>query len=135
MLETTESKPSLIDPVRVAARYTAVWRESDACLRRAAIAGLWASGGVEFVEGAQFRGHEELDARITHAHAEFVGSGRYTVAHAGDATCRDDIITFTIQLASTTDGEVAWAARVFLIIDENGLIREDYQLTVQPLPA
>jgi hypothetical protein len=80
MLETTGSKPLLIDPARVAARYTAVWGEPDDRLCRAAITRLWASGGVEFVEGAQFRGHKEIDARITHAHAEFVGSGKYTVA-------------------------------------------------------
>lgn len=28
---------------------------------------------------------------------------------------------------------MAWAARVFLLTGEDGLIREDYQLTVQPL--
>ncbi|MEV5721605.1 hypothetical protein AB0L41_47795 [Amycolatopsis mediterranei] len=131
MAEASES----IDPAQIAARYTAVWGEPDAHLRRAAITELWASGGVEFVEGAQFRGHEELDARITHAHAEFVGSGKYTVAHADDATRHGDIVMFTVQLISTADGEIAWAARVFLLLDGNGRIREDCQLTVQPMPA
>jgi hypothetical protein len=28
---------------------------------------------------------------------------------------------------------VAWAARVFLLLDTDGLIREDYQLTLKPL--
>jgi hypothetical protein len=49
------------------------------------------------VEGTQFRGHEELGARIT-ADQEFVGSGRYTVSAASDVTRHDDIITLTIQL-------------------------------------
>ena len=39
---------------------------------------------------------------------------------------------FTVQLR-TPEGEVAWAARVFLLLGETGRIREDYQLTVQPL--
>jgi hypothetical protein len=43
-----------------------------------------------------------------------------------------DIVTFTIQL-TTPGGEVAWAARVFLLLDSGGLIQEDYQLTVKPL--
>jgi hypothetical protein len=36
---------------------------------------------------------------------------------------------------TTPGGEVAWAARVFLLLGEDGLIREDYQLTVKPLAA
>ena len=55
------------------------------------------------------------------------------MAHADDMTCHDDIVTFTIQLLSANDGEVAWAARVFLLVDRDGRIREDYQLTVKPL--
>ena len=115
-------------------RYLAVWSEPDAEIRRSAIAGLWAQDGVEFVEGAQFRGREELAVRIAEAYEAFVGSGRYTVTSAGDASRHDDIATFTIQLA-TGGGEVAWAARVFIVLGENGLIQQDYQLTVKPLPA
>jgi hypothetical protein len=114
-------------------RYLAVWSEPDAEIRRSAIAGLWAQDGVEFVEGVQFRGREELEVRIAEAYEAFVGSGRYTVASAGDASGHDDISTFTIQL--TAGGEVAWAARVFIVLGENGLIQQDYQLTVKPLPA
>jgi hypothetical protein len=34
-----------------------------------------------------------------------------------------------------SSGQVAWAARVFLLLGAGGYIREDYQLTVQPLVA
>ena len=115
-------------------RYLAVWSEPDAEIRRSAIAGLWAQDGVEFVEGVQFRGREELEVRIAEAYEAFVGSGRYKVTSAGDVSGHDDIATFTIQL-TTVAGEVAWAARVFIVLGENGLILQDYQLTVQPLPA
>lgn len=115
-------------------RYLAVWSEPDAEIRRGAIAGLWAPDGVEFVEGAQFRGRKELEVRIAEAYEAFVGSGRYAVTSAGDASRHDDITTFTIQL-TTRGGEVAWAARVFIVLGENGLIQQDYQLTVKPLPA
>jgi hypothetical protein len=63
-----------------------------------------------------------------------VASGKYAVTSAGDVTCPDDIVTFTIQL-TTPGGEVAWAARAFLLLGQDGLIRQDYQLTVQPLAA
>ena len=66
---------------------------ASSAARRTAIAGLWAPDGAEFVEGAQFRGHDQLDARIAAAYREFVESGKYfvesgkyTVASADDAT-------------------------------------------------
>ena len=116
----------------IVARYVAVWSEPLPESRRAAIAGLWAPDGAEFVEGTRFRGHEELRARIAGAYEEFVASGRYAVTAADAVARHDDIVTFTIQLTAP-DGEVAWAARVFLLLGAEGLILEDYQLTVKPL--
>jgi hypothetical protein len=128
MTETTEAAARITD------RYVAVWSEPDAAARRAAIGSLWEPDGVEYVEGVQFRGHEELDERIAHAYETFVASGKYNVTMADDVSRHDDIITFSVQL-STPEGEVAWAARVFLLLGETGRIREDCQLTVQPLAA
>jgi hypothetical protein len=122
------------DTAEIVTRYVAVWNEPDPSARRAAIASLWAPDGAEYVEGAQFRGREELQARVAHAYTEFVGSGRYTVTSADDPARHDDIVTLTLQLTAP-DGEVAWAARVFLLTGSNGFIREDYQLTVKPLAA
>jgi hypothetical protein len=129
MTETTEAAARTITD-----RYLAVWSEPDARSRRAAIGSLWEPDGVEYVEGIQFRGHEELDGRIARAYEEFVGSGKYNVTMADDVRRHDDVITFTIQL-STQEEEVAWAARVFVFLGETGRIREDCQLTVQPLAA
>jgi hypothetical protein len=129
MTEITEPMTAAI-----AGRYLAVWSEPDPASRRAAIAGLWAPDGAEFVEGTRFQGHEELEARVARAYQEFVASGRYAVTAADDVARHDDIVTFTIQLTAP-DGEVAWAARVFLLLGEDGLIRQDYHLTVKPLAA
>jgi hypothetical protein len=120
------------DAARIVARYLAVWSEPDPGSRRDAITSLWAPDGTEFVDGTQFRGHEELGARITGAYQEFVASGRYAVADASDVTRHDDIVTFTIQLTAP-GGQIAWAARVFLLLSSDGFIEEDYQLTVKPL--
>jgi hypothetical protein len=138
MSNMTEPMTSTTDPGLVAGRYLAVWSEPDPGRRRRAIAALWAPDGTEFVEGAQFRGHEGLEARIAEAHQAFVASGKYTVTSPGDVTAHHDIVTLTIQLAQAGGDradEVAWAARVFLVLRADGLIREDYQLTVQPLAA
>ena len=62
-----------------------------------------------------------------------MATGKYEVRSAGDVTQHDDILKFTVQLA-TPAGEVDWAARVFIAIGPDGLILEDYHLTVQPMP-
>jgi hypothetical protein len=127
-----------IDTDLIVDRYLAVWSEPDDDARRKAVAELWAPDGVEFIEGTQFRGHEELVPRVAEAYEAFVGNGTFTVASAGDAAVHDDIVTFTIQLIARSGdeaGQVAWAARVFLVLDleRGGLIREDYHLTVKAL--
>jgi hypothetical protein len=129
MTETTEAAARTITD-----RYLAVWSEPDAQSRRAAIGSLWEPDGVEYVEGIQFRGHEELDARIANAYDKFVANGKYNITMADVVRRHDDIITFAVQL-SGQEGEVAWAARVFVFLGETGRIREDCQLTVQPLAA
>ncbi|WP_345433724.1 nuclear transport factor 2 family protein [Actinoallomurus vinaceus] len=129
----TASTTSTIDLEQIVGRYVAVWSEPDPESRRSAIADLWAPDGVEFIEGVQFRGYEELNARITEAYRQFVESGEYDVTSADDVTVHRDIVTFTVQLIPQGGGEAAWTARVFLILDEDGLIRQDYHLTVKPL--
>jgi hypothetical protein len=115
-------------------RYVAVWNESDPAARRAAIATIWVPDGIEFLEaGTRYQGHQELAERVTRAYGAFVGTGKYKVTSAGDGARHDDIITFTAQL-TTPAGQTDWAARVFILLGPGGLVREDYHLTVQPLP-
>jgi hypothetical protein len=141
MSHVTEPALHALDPeliADVARRYLAVWSEPDPGLRRRAIADLWAPDCAEFVEGTQFRGHDELGTRIAEAYQAFVASGRFAVTSADDLTVHHDVVVFTIQLAlagGDRAGEVAWAARVFLVLGPDGRIRQDYHLTVQALAA
>lgn len=141
MSQMTEPMTPAMDPELiggVVGRYLAVWIEPDAEVRRTAIAGLWAEDGVEFVEGVQFRGQHELGARVAAACEAFVADGKYAVTSGRDVTVHHDVVTLTIQLAAAGGeeaGEIAWAARVFLLLGQDGRIRQDYQLTVKPLAA
>ncbi|MFG1811745.1 nuclear transport factor 2 family protein [Streptomyces sp. NPDC049040] len=126
------------DVDRIVQRYVAVWSEPDAKVRRDDVVRLWAGDGVEYVEGAQFRGHDGLVDRVAEAYGLFVGSGDYRVSHDGHVTVHGDIVVLTIRLeyaGGPQAGEVAWAARVFLLLDADGRILQDYHLTVQPLPG
>ena len=128
------SQTTALSATAIVSRYLAVWNEPDEGLRRAAVAAVWVPDATEFVHEVQHHGYEQLQARVTRAHQAFVATGKYTVAGAGDVTSHGDVVTFTAQLV-TSAGEVDWASRVFLLLDADGRVKEDYQLTVKPLPA
>lgn len=97
-----------------------------------------ARGRCEFVEGTRFAGHDPLTDRVAEANALFVAGGEYALTHDGHVAVHDHVVVLTIQLTHAKGehaGEVAWAARVFLVLDDDGRIAEDHHLTVQPLPA
>ncbi|WP_225100056.1 hypothetical protein [Streptomyces sp. CoH27] len=136
-MSQTDTAATALDVDLIVERYLAVWNEADAAARARAVAELWPVQGVEFVEGAQFRGREALVDRVTQAHTLFVASGQYEVTHEGHVAVHDHVDVLTIQLVHSCGeqaGDVAWAARVFLVLDDDGRILEDYHLTVQPLP-
>ncbi|MGH3169535.1 MAG: nuclear transport factor 2 family protein [Trebonia sp.] len=114
-------------------RYMAVWNEPNPDARRAAVASVWTADGTEFVEGKQYRGHEELTERVGRAYETFVASGKYDITFADDLARHGDMVTFTVQLTAPS-GEIDWSARVFLLISPDNLVKEDYHLTVKPLP-
>jgi hypothetical protein len=132
MTEQTAQLMTTVQINDIAERYLAVWSEPDAEARREAIAGLWSEDAVEFVEEAEFRGLAELEPRIAEAYHLFVENGTFTVGSANDVIGHHDVISFTIQL-TPPGGDVAWAARVILLLAEDGRIKRDYHVTVQEL--
>jgi len=119
-------------------RYLAVWSVGDPADRAKAVEELWADRGIEYIEGRQYFGRAALVERVAEAYEAFVANAAYIAVGGEDVAVHGDVVTFTIRLehAQGPDaGETAWSARVFLVVDEQGLVREDYQLTVQPLAA
>ncbi|GAA1965926.1 nuclear transport factor 2 family protein [Kitasatospora viridis] len=112
-------------------RYLAVWAEPDAARRAAAVAELWAPDAVQLTEEAEFAGHSALTGRVAEAQHAFCAERGWAVTAADDARAHHDCAAFTIQLEQA--GERLWAARVFLLLAEDGRIRRDHHLTVQDL--
>jgi ketosteroid isomerase-like protein len=108
-------------------RYVAVWNEPDAATRRRMIAGLWAEDGVETIPSAEYRGHEELERRITEAYEANVRDGGFVFRSAGDAVVLHDATRFTVEMVPAAGGDAVWNASIFVIRGEDGLIRHDYQ--------
>ena len=123
-------------------RYVAIWNEPDAARRRRAVAGLWSEDALHLLQppqttrdaaGAlaveavfQARGHEELDARVTHAYEEFVASGGYSFRFRGEAMRLGDVVKFRWEMVSKSR-DVAGVGLEFLILAADGRIRMDCQ--------
>ncbi|MFD1815772.1 nuclear transport factor 2 family protein [Rhodococcus gannanensis] len=57
----------------LATRYIAVWNETDAAVRRAAIEDLWAPDGRYVDPAVAAHGHDDIDATIGAVQAQFPG--------------------------------------------------------------
>ncbi|MGZ2360844.1 hypothetical protein LRE75_29890 [Streptomyces sp. 372A] len=125
-------------------RSVAVWNESDAERRRAAVRELWSAEAVhvlrppeeirEAAEGLGFdrllleaRGHEALDFRVTRAHEEFVAPGTLVFRSRGNADRLHDIVGFHWEMAPRGGGEAAGVGLEILVLGADGRIVGDYQ--------
>jgi hypothetical protein len=124
-------------------RYVAVWNEADPARRRTLVADLWAAdaehvlvpprdvgdaaSGLSMRAVFEVRGHRELEARVTEAHAQFIASGDYAFRRRDDAQRLRDVVKFTWEMVATGDGSVAGVGLEFLVVDAAGRIRSDYQ--------
>ncbi|MGW7610815.1 hypothetical protein ACWGKW_26745 [Streptomyces sp. NPDC054766] len=135
---------SAIDAQDLIERYIGVWNEPDAEIRRKCVHELWAEDGVHLLRPPQemhdravslgfgtavleARGHDELHARVTRAYEEFVAPGTYVFRIQEPARRLNDVITFRWESFRTGDGQVTGGGLEFLVLDEEGRIKADYQ--------
>jgi hypothetical protein len=114
----------------IADRYVAVWNETDAERRRQAIAALWVPDGLHHVGTREARGYAALDARITGSHEKNVRDAGNRFRASKDARMLRDAVTFQwVMLPADSEAVLATGLEV-LIVDEQRLIRADYQFIV-----
>ena len=130
------------DAERLAERYSAVWMEPDDDRRRGAIADLWSEDAVHVLQPTQaayeaaddlavnptwqVRGHDELEARVTRAYEDFVGSGQMSFRVRDSAKRLGDVVTWRWEGVSP-EGEVVGEGFEFVILAADGRIATDYQ--------
>src|SRR5258708_16161779 len=68
-----ERSTSMSDFTELAEKYIAMWNETDPPARRALISEVWASGGRYVDPLAAVTGHDEIDALVAGAQAQFPG--------------------------------------------------------------
>jgi hypothetical protein len=131
-------------PRELAGRYVAVSTEPDAELRRKAIQELWAEDGAHILQSRQeirqaaaglgftsavleTRGHDELQARVTHAYQEFVAPGQFTFTARDNAARLHNVVKFTWDTVPAAGGQSAGTGLEVLVLGEDGRIQTDYQ--------
>jgi hypothetical protein len=115
---------------QLADRYVAVWNEKDGQSRRRMVEQLWIPDGEHFVGVREARGYDELEKRIVGSHEKNVRDGGNRFRAVPDARQLRDVVSFHWEMLRGEGDEVAAVGLEFLIVDEQGRIRTDYQFIV-----
>nr|BBH87922.1 hypothetical protein KTC_26730 [Thermosporothrix sp. COM3] len=108
-------------------RYVAVWNESDAELRRKAIAELWVEDGAHIYSQRACSGYDALEERIAEAYEEFVKKGGFVFRLSSEVESHHDAVKFTWEMVPAGGGAAVASGFDFLLLSDDGRIRFDYQ--------
>lgn len=117
----------MTDVNELAERYVAVWNEPDPALRRDQIRSLWSEDGTNITPSLRAQGHAELADRIATAHDKWVRAEGMTFRSSNNAAGHHHVVKFNWQMLPADGGPAASVGFDFLILDEDGRIRLDYQ--------
>ncbi|HZR80522.1 MAG TPA: nuclear transport factor 2 family protein [Candidatus Binatia bacterium] len=115
-------------------RYVGVWNEPDAARRRQSVAALWTEDAAHFTRTIEARGHQEIAARVTRAHDEFVASGRYRFRPHAAPEEHHGGVRFAWEMVPADGGPVAAVGTTLMLLAADGRIRLEYQFP-DPTPA
>lgn len=132
-----------VDAGNLAERYVAVWTERDAATRRKLIEQLWIEDGAHVLHPPaeiraaaialgfahttlEARGHDEIEARVTRAHEEFVAPGEYTFRADGPAVRLHDVVKLRWEMVPVGGGGAVGGGTDLFVLDD-GRVRTDYQ--------
>jgi len=119
-----------VDPTRdldwLIERYVAQWHESDATARRRRIEELWSPDAANFTQSLEVRGYDALEARVRASYEKWVRDGGY-VFRPRHADLHHGAVRLVWNMASQRDGKVVSVGVEFLLLADDGRIRQDFQ--------
>jgi hypothetical protein len=115
-------------------RYVSMWHEPDPARRKELVAGLWAEDAENYTHKFVARGIEEIIARVTRAHEEWVASKGYVFQPAGNTDSHHNLVKFFWQMVPKAGGPIAARGLDVFVLREDGRIRALYQFS-EPAPA
>ncbi|NEB92033.1 hypothetical protein [Streptomyces bauhiniae] len=113
-------------------RYVAVWNEPDPAVRRAAVAALWTPDGLQHTQTRRFQGTEDLVARVTEAHDQFVAGQGLRFRAGGEPVGHHGALAFNWLMTPGDSENVLAVGFDVVLLDEDGRITTDYQFNEPP---
>jgi hypothetical protein len=105
-------------------RYVRVWNLSSDDDRRTEVERIWAPGAVQYTPENR---HVDLYQRVTDAYNELVADGKNHFVPTGTVHTHHDSVVFTVDMITTDTGTPTWRGEIFLLLDDQGRVRLDYQ--------
>jgi hypothetical protein len=106
--------------------YVAVWNEPDADERRRRIRSLWAPDGTTCYRLLDAHGYDAIEARVARSWDKWLRDGKHIFRPKRAVSCHD-AVKFEFVMTTVPGGEVAANGLCFLLLDNDGRIRHDYQ--------
>ncbi|HTW34986.1 MAG TPA: hypothetical protein VMD53_10245 [Rhizomicrobium sp.] len=108
-------------------RYVAVWNEPDESVRRARVAELWARDGAHFTNASEARGHEAIAETIARIFDRYVGGSGFNFRALNGVDAHHSTVKFYWALMPAGGGMARAVISNFLVLDDEGRIRADYE--------
>ncbi len=117
----------LSGPIDLAEQYVAVWNEPDPQARRSAVAQIWSADALCCTQGADYVGLEAIDGRVAAAHDKWVQQEGFIFRPRGPVDEHHGGMRLRWDMVPSAGGEPASSGVQFLLLDEDGRVRYDYQ--------
>jgi hypothetical protein len=116
-------------------RYVATWNEPDADVRCKLIAGIWSERASLYNRIKEYHGHAGVEAAVKRSYDLF-GSRGFLFRPREQPVSHHNAIRFTWEMITPADGAVDSIGTQFLILEDDGRVRLDYQFVeMPPTPA
>ncbi len=106
-------------------RYVGQWNEPNDDTRREMVRDVWAENASDFTSANVYRGHDEIEDRVTQANKKYVQERHCLFRLRGTPSVLHNAIRLSWDMLEA--GAVTAAGLDFLILDETGRIRTAYQ--------
>ena len=119
------------DAEHIARRYVALWNETDAGKRRAAIEDFFTAEAAHFVRAREAKGYAALEERIIGSHEKSVRDGGFVFRVRPGAQRLRDVVTFHWEMVPRDNpNRIAAVGLQFITLTGEGKALLDYQFIV-----
>jgi hypothetical protein len=114
-------------------RYVSMWHERDALVRGEIVGSLFAADAENYTQRSASRGLDEIRARVTRAHDEWVAAKDCVFEPAGNTATHHHLVKFFWRMRPAKGGSAISIGLDVFVLNDDGKIRALYQF-IEPDP-